>query len=512
MRMLRIATAATLATAWFIPSPARAQCADGSPPPCRQAPRPPAATAIAVLYFDNLSRDSNDVYLADGLTEELISRLTQIEQLQVKSRTAVARLRGRAGYDPAAIGRTLGVSQFLSGSVQRSGPRLRVNVELTRTSTGNSVWARSFDRRADDLLGVQAEIAESIAVHVAGRLAPVERQRLAQQPTTNPRAYDHYLRGRFHTSHNTTDAVRRGVRELETALRLDSTLTPALLRLASAYSLLSSLYYSPSLGVSRDSLAALSNAALARAIRRDSLSTGVVLVRAQREDAVVGVGLLADAIARDPRNPDLQSWYGLGLRQLGRDSAAIAHFIRAGALDPDNGMTPFLIGQTHLLARRYRDAARWMDSALTLQPDAYFFYSELGTARLFLDDTAGARVMADLAAQHGGNDARDELYALIEARSGDTSAALARLARVEARLASADCEVSHACLDLAYALAAVGARERALAVVERLKPPGSWIYYWLSHPALDSIRQDPRFVRIIQRSQAAMEAARTTRR
>ena len=511
MRIQTFAAGLALAAAGLVPTIAHAQCADGSPPPCRQAARLPAATAIAVLYFDNLSRDSSDVYLADGLTEELISRLTQVEQLQVKSRTAVARLRGRAN-DPAAIGRTLGVSQFLSGTVQRTGPRLRVNVELTRASTGNSIWARSFDRAADDLLGVQAEIAESIAVHVAGRLAPAERQRLAAQTPTNPRAYDHYLRGRFHASRNTTDAVRLGIRELETALRLDPTFTPALLRLASAYSLLASLYYSPTLGVSRDSLTALSDAALARAIRRDSLSPGVVLVRAQREDAVVAVDWLAGALARDPRNPELHSWYALALRQLGRDSAAVAHFVRAGTLDPDNAMTPMLIGQTHLLSRRYRDAVRWMDSALTRQPDAYFFYSELATARLFLGDTTGARAMADSAAQHGGNNARDELYAMIDARSGDSTAARTRLTQVEARLASLDCRLSHACLELAYALAAVGARDRALAMVERLNPPGSWTYYWLSHPALDAIRQDPRFVRVIQRSREAVDAARPSRR
>src|SRR5688572_23247705 len=209
--MLRPLPPLALAVALLTTSGVRAlaQCADGSPPPCRAAPRapappappaPPAANTIAVLYFDNLSRDSADVYLADGLTEDLINRLTQIEKLQVKSRTAVARLRGRSDRDPTDVGRTLGVSQLLSGSVQRAGSRVRVIVELTRASSGNSVWGRSFDRSADDLLGVQAEIAESIAVHVAGRLAPAERKRFVEQPTRDPRAYDHFIRGRFYAN------------------------------------------------------------------------------------------------------------------------------------------------------------------------------------------------------------------------------------------------------------------------------------------------------------------------
>jgi hypothetical protein len=108
--------------------------------------------------------------------------------------------------------------------------------------------------------------------------------------------------------------------------------------------------------------------------------------------------------------------------------------------------------------------------------------------------------------------AREGLYAMIEARSGDSTAARARLAQVEARLARSDCRLSHACLELAYAFAYVGARERALATVERLQPPGSWTSYWLSHPALDPMRQDPRFVRVLERSRAAANAARPSPR
>lgn len=500
MRVLAVVAMMALARA------AHAQCADGSPPPCRQAPRPAATNTIAVLYFDNLSRDSSDLYLADGLTEELISRLTQIEQLQVKSRTAVARLRGRSDSDPATIGRTLGVSQLLSGSVLRAGPRLRVNVELTRASTGNSVWGRSFDRSAADLLGVQAEIAESIAVHVAGRLAPAERRRFVQQPTNNPRAYDHLLRGRFHSSRRTTEAMRAAIPEFEAAIRFDSTLVSALTGLAGVYSNLATLYFTPDLGLSRDSLRALSRSALDRAIRQDSLAPGVVAVRASGVDPAVSVGWFATALTRDPRNAGLHYGYALGLRQLGKDSAALAHFARSMELDPDRQMTPFLIGQTHLVARRFADAVRWMDRAATTRPEAAFFYSDLGFGRMQLGDTAGARAAAELAARHGSSESREELLAMIEARAGDSSAARARLAAVEAALSRSDCELSHPCLDLAFTLATVGARDRALNVLERIRPRGTWLLYWSSRPEFDPIRQDPRFVRVMKESRANVEA------
>jgi TolB-like protein/Flp pilus assembly protein TadD len=486
------------------PAAARAQCADGSPAPCRQLSRAAATNTIAVLYFDNLSRDSTDLYLADGLTEELISRLTQIEQLQVKSRTAVARLRGRSDTDPTTIGRMLGVAQLLSGSVLRAGRRLRVNVELTRASTGNSVWGRSFDRSADDLLGVQAEIAESIAVHVAGQLAPAERRRFAAQPTRNARAYDHLLRARFHSSRRTTDAFRAAIPEFQAALKLDPGLLDADLGLAQVYANLASLWFTPDIGLSRDSLRALSTASLNRAISRDSLAPGVVGVRSASTDPVLSVGWLEAAIARDPRNAGLHHGLGLALRQLGRDSAAVVHFTKSMNLDPERTMTVFLLGQTHLVARRYRDAVVWLDSAVTSRPDAPFFYAEQGFAWLQLGDTARARSAAEQAGRHSGSESREEIIALIEARRGDTAAALARLAPVEATIERSDCELSHACLDLAFTLASVGARDRALRIVERMTPRSSWLHYWTSRPEFDAIRQDPRFVRVIQEARANM--------
>jgi TolB-like protein len=112
------------------PGELRAQCADGSPPPCdRVAVRAPASNSVAVLYFDNLSRDTADAYLADGLTEEIIVRLGQIRRLDVKSRYEVRRVRGYAGGDPAVLGRSLNAANIVSGSVQKAGGRVRVRVE-----------------------------------------------------------------------------------------------------------------------------------------------------------------------------------------------------------------------------------------------------------------------------------------------------------------------------------------------------------------------------------------------
>src|SRR3989442_8649609 len=147
-----------------------AQCPDGAPPPCRTT-HPvsvPAPNSVAVLYFDNLSRDSADAYLADGLSEDVITRLGQIERLVVKSRSAVQRLRGAAAGDPGALGQALGVAHLVTGSVRRGGGGARGTVELGRATSGVHVWGGQYDRRDADVLAIEDDIARQVPTAIAG--------------------------------------------------------------------------------------------------------------------------------------------------------------------------------------------------------------------------------------------------------------------------------------------------------------------------------------------------------
>ncbi|MFI5280437.1 MAG: hypothetical protein ACHQU1_08075, partial [Gemmatimonadales bacterium] len=262
--------------------PLAAQCPDGTPPPCgRQMARAsgPAATSVAVLYFDNVSRDTGDAYIADGLTEELIARLGQIERLQVKSRTAVQRYRGRPIDDPTTLGRTLGVAHLVSGSIRRGNGRLRVTVELTRASTGVRVWGDTYERGSDDLMAVEADIAQEIATGVGGRLAPTEQRVLVARPTTNPEAFDHFLRGNYLIAQRSGAAARRALAEYETAVRLDPGFARAFGRIGWAYGLFYDWSW-PWPGLTRDSVLERGIAAASMALRLDSLSADAWMARA----------------------------------------------------------------------------------------------------------------------------------------------------------------------------------------------------------------------------------------
>jgi len=480
-----------------------AQCPDGTPPPCRgarvaaRAPAGPAVPSLAVLYFDNLSRDTGDVYLADGVTEELMTRLVQVEGIEVKSRAAVQRERARAAGDPLAAGRALGVAHLVSGSVVRARGRLRITVDLTSVASGNSEWARSFERPADDLLGAEAEIAESVAVNVGAALLPAERRRMEERPTSNPAAYDALLRGRFDLERRTSAGLLAAVRAYHEAARLDPRLTEAVAGEGTAYTMLSGIYYDQAVGIPRDTLFARGQALVERAFRQDSTSIYVVLARTWALHLRESLPLYAQAVARYPRDATAHHDYGIALRDFGQDSAAVAELKAAIALEPDRVISLLNLGQTYLVPRQFAEAAVWLDSAVALQPEASFYYLEDGLNKLQLGDTAGARAMATLTAAHGSAVGREELLALLEARAGDSAAARARMAGVDSSMAHRDCYLSHECLELAMTLASVGSTERALAVLGRFNPPDAWLAYWTRRAEFDPIRSDPRFQRLV---------------
>ena len=150
-------------------------------------------TSIAILPFENLSGDQSNAYFADGMQDEIITRLAKIGGLRVISRSST--LRYRAPQDPTAIAQELGVAAFLEGSVQRIGEHVRINVQLIRTDANDHLWAEIYDRDLADVFAVQSEVATAIADALHLTLSPHERAAVTRRPTDNLAAYDAYLRG-----------------------------------------------------------------------------------------------------------------------------------------------------------------------------------------------------------------------------------------------------------------------------------------------------------------------------
>ncbi len=484
-----------------------AQCPDGSPPPCRAAPRrvpsAPAPNSVAVLYFDNLSRDTADAYVADGLTEEIILRLGQIERLAVKSRNAVQRFRGRAAEDPAVLGRTLGVAHLVSGSVRRSGPRLRVTVELVRAAGGDRLWGDAFDRSESDLLAIEEDIARAVATGVAGRLLPAEWAALAMRPTRSAEAYDHFIRGNYYLGQRTARAVARSVEEYRGAVQLDPTFSRALARIAYSYALFLDWGWDYP-GVPPESLLARGFAASDRALRLDSTDSDSWMARAyllgQRNTKTLAsvTEAFERAIALDPRNAEAHHQYGSILVSLGRDSAAAAAYLRALELEPERPITLLQLGGLRAMERRYDESLQWLDSALQVDPGFVYGYAARALHRLEAGQTMQARGDAEVAVRLGAGYPGQAALATVEAREGDIVRARTRIdSLLRGPVDSLHPDATEG-LFLSWALVALNERERAIDLLERVRPRGWGLWYYLRLHGLDPLREHPRFQRLVE--------------
>ena len=300
---IRRVLALTVPLCLCAPVPAWSQCPDGTPPPCARAVRTaaPALNSVAVLYLDNLSRDTADAFLADGLTEEIIIRLNQVPRLEVKSRYEVQRFRGRAGEDLPALGRALHAAYLVTGSVQRAGDRVRLRYEVIRAATRAQVASDVVDRASSDLLSVESDIAREVATAITGRLLPEERARLARPLTLDPTAYEEYLRG-LQALNSSFDqaAVRAALSHFDRAIARDSSFAAAFASKADAWVWLADAFVSPREGYGQ------ARAAAARALALDSSQA---LAYAMLGEAVLALDLDAHeaerlarrAIALDPR-------------------------------------------------------------------------------------------------------------------------------------------------------------------------------------------------------------------
>jgi len=369
------------------------QCPDGTPPPCagravHVAAPAPAANSVAVLYFDNLSRDTTDVFLANGLTEELITRLSQVRRLDVKSRFESLRFRGQPLTDPRALGRAVGAAYLVTGSLQKVGVRERVNVALVQTQTGRQVWGEVYER-AGDILAAQAEIAREVAEAITGRLLPEERASLARMPTRDPVAYALYLRGLGAANTMSEAGLRAGLEYLDRAIDRDSGLADAYAQKAAIWEDLSDGYVEGREGypqareaaeqaLSRDSSLALAWAMLGGAV----LSLDV--------DAPLAIRLSERALSLDPRSAWGHIALAGGLLASGRtDDSVLAEFRRGWEADTlAAGPAWNYLGSLHYLHRDELLPAVAGRMRPVLSPEDERLFD--GLARLARGDTSGA--------------------------------------------------------------------------------------------------------------------------
>jgi TolB-like protein/class 3 adenylate cyclase/Tfp pilus assembly protein PilF len=325
--------------------------------------------SIAVLPFENLSRDADNAFFASGIQDEILMRLAKIGELKVISRTSTQQYQSKPGNLPE-IGRQLGVANVLEGSVQRAGNAVHINVQLIKAATDEHLWAESYNRKLDDIFGVEGEVATAIAETLNAKVTGNEREAITAKATNNPEAYDAYLRGVALYRKGASPEGYRSVQQfLEQAVRLDP-------GFATAWALL----------VRVDALQFFSGYDVTEARRIATRSALDAALRLQPDLAEVQLaqGYYQYWVERDydaarrrfeqllgkwPNNSEILEALGLIVRRQGHWDQSKTYLDRAIALDPLSPVVRQDAIQVRVYTRDFPAALRAIDDALNIWPD-----------------------------------------------------------------------------------------------------------------------------------------------
>src|SRR6266508_4964902 len=338
----------------------------------RTPPFSPIERSIAVLPFENLSSDKENAYFAEGVQDEILTRLSKIADLKVISRTSTQHYKSAPENLPE-IAKQLGVAHILEGSVQKSGDAVRVNVQLIRAANDSHLWADTFDRKLTDIFSVESDVAKAIADQLRAHLTGQEEQVIAAKPTGNTEAYDAYLRGLAYTLKTATNtpayylAAQKYLRE---AVRLDPkfALAWALLSLVDARGYIS-VNLQPTVALCEETRQAAETALTLQPNLGEALHAKAFYHYACLKDYDTAVRYFEQARQFLPNNSRIPQSLAYVARRRGQWDRSEAYFNEAERLDPRNVN---LLGQhaiSYQCLRRFPEALRKLDQVLDITPD-----------------------------------------------------------------------------------------------------------------------------------------------
>lgn len=452
--------------------------------------------SIAVLPFAHLSKDADDEYFCDGLAEELINALAQIDGLKVVARTSAFSFKGK-NIDVAQIGNALNVNTILEGSVRKSGDRLRITVQLINAADGYHVWSQKYDREMRDVFEMQDEITASVVGALRAKLTgetETDSMAVLLQELKHHRndidAYHLYLRGRFFLNKFTTADAYRSVELFDKAIALEPGFALAYAGLADAHIMLTEMGPVPPHEAMPKAKDAASKAlSLDPDLAEAHSSLGVVLQDYEYDFAGAEIEFLR-AIELSPNSPIARQSYGILLTELERHEQAEAQFQRVFDVDPLSVVGNWIYSFCLFLARRYDDALERAKATLELDPN-------FGVAYL---------TVAFAYQMKGEFDQSAEAYAKCSEVMGfPQNAAYIRKSYEGGwesflrAMTSVDTPMSFSSYIIAVFFATLGDKEGAFAELDAsLAKRESHIVMTKSDPRFDSLRDDPRFHEILR--------------
>jgi TolB-like protein/Tfp pilus assembly protein PilF len=459
--------------------------------------------SIAVLPFDSLSEDKSNAYFAEGVQDEILTRLAKVADLKVISRTSTQHLKS-VPDDLPQIAKQLGVAHVLEGSVQKANDQIRVNVQLINALTDTHLWAETFDRKLTDIFAVESEIAKTITDTLQAKLSGSEQHAIAARPTENTEAHQLYLKGRFFWNKRTANDLKKSIEYFEQAIAADPNYALAYAGIADAYVWLPGY----TAGTPQDCYPKAKAAATKALQLDDSLAeahtTLALAIWLYDFDASQAIREFQRAIELNPNYAIAHQQYGNNtLSALGRFDDAIAEGKRAVELDPLSLVINTDMGSDYYYARRYDEAIAQLHKTLEMDPGFYIAHLVLGQILDAKGDRDAAIVECEKA--RALNDDPSVLGVL--ARAHGLSGNKMEAEKILDHLKKLSKERYVSAYSFALVYLGLGDKEEALRWLEQSYQDraGSDIGFIRVDPLLDPVRDDPRFEALAEKIVPAAE-------
>lgn len=449
--------------------------------------------SIAVLPFINVGSDTTNDFISDGLSETLINKLSQIQQLKVISRSSSFKYRDK-DVDPQQVAKELGVQAVVIGRIISRGDSLQISVELVSATDRTQIWGQSYNRRVSDIQVVDEEIAQSIAQKLEIGVSGAQQQQIAKQITTSPKAYELYLNGVFYGRKRGLENIKKSLEYHKQAIAIDPKFALAYVELANDYTLM----------VGSDAFDPKDVKAKAREAVEKALSLDETLAEAHlalariKNDNLDWAGAETSYKRALELNPNLvmaHNFYAFYLSRSERHDEAITEIKLAQELDPlSNGLKSTEASMSYF-ARRYDEAITKLNAAVARDPEDTFTHSYLGLSFLAKGQYPDAERELQLVNKIQGETSSILIYlARVYAQSGRSDEAYKILTKLE----SDEKYVSPG--ELATLYAALGEKEKAFDALNRAYATQDLQLQFLKvDPGYDMLKGDPRFAALLRR-------------
>lgn len=450
-----------------------------------------AIQSIAVMPFVNESGNSDVEYLSDGMTETLISSLSQLPNLNVKARSLVFRYKGK-DTNPQVVGRDLDVQAVLNGRVVQRGSDLILYLELVDARSGNLIWGDQYNRKQDDLVSLQSDIARDVSSQLKMKLSGAEQQQITRTYTGNAEAYRLYLRGRFYANKRTATDAQTAIDSFNQAIALDPNYALAYAGLGLSYSYLAIYGHTPSREVFPKALESAKKAmALDSTLAEPHLTIGL-LTFLQNHDISAFERGTKRALELNPNSTDANRLNGLRLLFLGRFDESLASLRRALEIEPLS--LPGNLNYAYCLfyAGRIDDGEAHVKKTIELSPDFWLSHYYLSSVYRFKKNFAGAAEELAIA-----TDLRGETESARLIRESFKKGGWPETLRA---ITTADARLGFYPYDLATFYAELGDKDHAFAQLDRaIAENDQYIGFVKVDPFMKTLQDDPRYREILKK-------------